>query len=60
VSAPERDPDLGPTRKTPSTQEQLDRSELVIRAEKIKHLRTQTKLVDEANSMTRHPKKADT
>lgn len=52
----ERDPDLGPTKATPSTHERLDQTELATRALKLRHQQQQSKMVEEANGLTAHPK----
>lgn len=52
------DPDVGPTRKTPSTQERLDQSELAIRGLKLRHIQQQTKMIEQANEITRYPEES--
>lgn len=54
MSVPERDPDITPPE--PSTSDRLERTELAFRTLRLRHQQQQTKLVEEANAMTRYPK----
>ena len=51
------DPDVGPTRKTPSTEERLQQTELATRALKLQHQRKQAEMTEEANAICAFPQR---
>lgn len=48
------DPDLGPTRSAPSTQDKLEQAELATRALKLQHQRKQAEMTEQANQICRY------
>lgn len=51
-----QDPDVGPTPQQPSTQDQLDKLELNVRARKLRQMQQQEAMVAQANEITAYPK----